>query len=86
MKWGRTLRILYMGYIDGLVQDCSNSSALALELLQSCTKPSMYTYIYCTVKHLEVTEKNVHLCVPGCTQYFCTKHSNNAYSVSEPVL
>ena len=24
-------------YIDGLVQDCSNSSALALELLQSCT-------------------------------------------------
>ena len=26
--------------IDGLVQDCSNSSANALELLQSCTKPS----------------------------------------------
>ena len=25
---------------DGLVQDCSNSSALALELLQSCTKQS----------------------------------------------
>ena len=28
-------------YIDGLVQDCSNSSALAMELLQSCTKPSV---------------------------------------------
>ena len=28
--------------IDGLVQDCSNSSALAMELLQSCTKPSIY--------------------------------------------
>ena len=28
--------------IDGLVQDCSNSSALAMELLQSCTKPSTY--------------------------------------------
>ena len=27
--------------IDGLVQDCSNSSALAVELLQSCTKPSI---------------------------------------------
>ena len=27
-------------YIDGLVQVSSNSSALALELLQSCTKPS----------------------------------------------
>ena len=30
--------------INGLVQDCSNSTANALELLQSCTKPS----IYCT--------------------------------------
>ena len=28
-------------YIDGLVQDCNHSSALALELLQSCTKPSI---------------------------------------------
>ena len=26
-------------YIDGLVQDCSNSSALAMQSLQSCTKP-----------------------------------------------
>ena len=28
-------------YIDGLVQDCSNSSALAMELQQSYTKPSI---------------------------------------------
>ena len=28
-------------HIDDLVQDCSNSIANALELLQSCTKPSM---------------------------------------------
>ena len=28
-------------YVDGLVQDCSNSIANALELLQSCTKPSI---------------------------------------------
>ena len=27
--------------IDGLVQDCSNSTANALELLQSCNKPSI---------------------------------------------
>ena len=27
-------------YIDGLAQDCSNSSALAMELLQSCSKSS----------------------------------------------
>ena len=29
-------------YIDGSVQDFSNSIANALELLQSCTKPSIY--------------------------------------------
>ena len=28
--------------INGLVQDCSNSSALAMELLQSCIKPSIW--------------------------------------------
>ena len=32
-------------YIDGLAQDCSNSIANALELLQSCTKPSICLYI-----------------------------------------
>ena len=31
-----------MIYWDGLMQDCSNSIAKALELLQSCTKPSIY--------------------------------------------
>ena len=30
-----------MVYIDGLVQDCSNSIASAMELLQSYTKPSI---------------------------------------------
>ena len=29
--------------IDGLVQERRNSSALAMELRLSCTKPSMYT-------------------------------------------
>ena len=33
-------------YIDGLVQDGSNSSALAIELLQSCTKPSIWCLQY----------------------------------------
>ena len=28
-------------YIDGLVQDCTNSNALAMELLQACTEPSI---------------------------------------------
>ena len=31
--------------IDGLVQDCSNSSALAMELLQSCTEPPICTFL-----------------------------------------
>ena len=33
-----------MEYIDGLAQDCSNSIANALELLQSCVKPSIFTH------------------------------------------
>ena len=31
------------GYIDGSAQDRSNSSALAMELLHSCTEPSILT-------------------------------------------
>ena len=34
--------LVCMHYINGLVQDCSNSLANALELLQSCTKPLTY--------------------------------------------
>ena len=31
-----------LAYIDGLVQDCTNSIANALELLHSCIKPTIY--------------------------------------------
>ena len=31
-------------HIDGLVQDCSNSTALAMELLQSCTVTHQYMH------------------------------------------
>ena len=34
---------MHCSQIDGLEQDCSNSSALAMALLQSCTKPSKYS-------------------------------------------
>ena len=34
------------GHFDGLVKDCSISSADALEILQSCTKPSTYGIYY----------------------------------------
>ena len=33
-------------HIDGLVQDCSSSSAVAMELLQSCIKPSIYFILF----------------------------------------
>ena len=33
-------------YVNGLVQDCSNSSALAMESQQYCTKPSMCNSLY----------------------------------------
>ena len=33
-----------MDGIDGLVKACSNSSALSIELLQSCTKPSVCAF------------------------------------------
>ena len=38
---------LFVGaYSGGLVQDCSNSIALAMELLQSCTKPFICVQMY----------------------------------------
>ena len=33
--------LYFLVHTDGLVQDCSNSSALAMELLQSRAKPSI---------------------------------------------
>ena len=34
--------VLPLNHLEGLVQNCSNSSALAMELLQYCTKPSIW--------------------------------------------
>ena len=33
---------IYVSHIYGLAQDCSISIANAVEILQSCTKPSLY--------------------------------------------
>ena len=38
--------VLVEEHFDSLVQDCSNSSALAMELLQSCNKPSIYKVLF----------------------------------------
>ena len=42
-------------HVDGLVQDCSNSIANALELLQSCTKPSMLLWINLYIDQMQYT-------------------------------
>ena len=34
---------VFLSYIDGLEQDCSNSSVLAMKSLQSCAKPSIWS-------------------------------------------
>ena len=39
-----TMVTKFMSRIDGLERDCSNSIANALELLHSCTKPSIYVW------------------------------------------
>ena len=48
-------------HIDGLVQDCSDSIANALESLQSCTKPSIYVLLQNNSPHkgLVMSSKNV---------------------------
>ena len=33
---------------DGLVQNCTSVSASPMEILQSCTKPSKYTFPFVT--------------------------------------
>ena len=52
--WKINIKIcLIVDHINGLVQDYSNSSALAMELLQSCAK--LYTaFLYMIIKYSQV--------------------------------
>ena len=54
-----------MPHIDGSVQDCSNSSALAMELLQSCTKPSIFSRRLWSVLLGETRPKS-----PNCNDFY----------------
>ena len=47
-KTGRSFLIEFWHSIDGLMQDCSNSIANTMELLQCCTKPSI-CHVRCDV-------------------------------------
>ena len=62
-------------YIDGLVQDCSNSNALAMESLQSCTKPSISTgfsnnHDDTNILKPGIWNKSFHLYVENCEMCF----------------
>ena len=51
----QTLKMLlksFMACFDGLVQDCNNSSTLAMELLQSCAKPSVLSLSFQSPQHV----------------------------------
>ena len=50
-------------YINDLVQDCSNSSALAMDLLQPCAKPSP-----CNKRSRNSGRQDV-VCLTFCIQY-----------------
>ena len=57
--------------IDGLVQDCSNSSALALELLQSCAKPwssHVVSYFGWIIKEIDYLKKLISICLGASTR------------------
>ena len=42
--WLSTLHTIFL-YLDCLVQDCSISCVLAMEILQSCTEPSIWSHV-----------------------------------------
>ena len=52
-------------YMDGLVQDCGISNALAIEMLQFCIKPSIsfQHYQFCTTSHLHSITKHLDLMI-----------------------
>ena len=68
-------RSLLLSHNNGLVQDCSISSALALEMLQSCTKPLIYwqykcktvvspVHQQCRLHSLALTHQNISITTP----------------------
>ena len=50
LNWYKIDCVIRGLHIDGLVQDCSNSCVLAIGLLQSCIKPSIWSLTHRYVK------------------------------------
>ena len=83
---GRSDHVLAL-HIDGLVQDCSNSIAGALELLLACTKPSIWSLqasnVYYNTKTLnlkyhKISFVNTYLRSWSITLWFYTRRDNVA--------
>ena len=53
-KPGNSHHNLCLGHIDGLERNCSNSIVHALELLQSCTKPSICSFLIKSVWNFQL--------------------------------
>ena len=60
-------------HIDDLVQECSISSALAMEILQSCIKPSIYSLYNYMVWSKHVNWPNSQ--IPQCTTTSAISHN-----------
>ena len=66
-------------HIDGWVQDCSISSALASQILQSCNRPSIWpSYIKIIFHHIEAETK----WLPFCKRCFQMQFLNEKYFIS----
>ena len=85
-------RAILPGSFNRLVQDCSNSSALAMELLQSRTKPSIsydfhwssnWKLIHLEIYDLNKTKQNKTICIFHVI--YCTCHqASKLYTVAPP--
>ena len=76
-------------YIEGLAQGCNNSSELAMELLQSCTKPLIWhLFFQLALLYLwfewssQVTKWNAQWHVVRGVQFWPGEYYKNDYSLS----
>ena len=74
-------------FIDGLVQDCSNSSALAMALLQPFAEPSIHTSLICFVCLIWhesdcVTHYQIQLLSNNNAYYMMTSSNGNIFRVT----
>ena len=78
---------LFNQYFDGFVKDCGNSSALAMEVLQPCTKPSIYPSdkdMYMVFRVVHDNCKRLQQCCPNVTRITYNKYDYMAYTLKKP--